>query len=133
MQQFELGRGIVDGSASSVVTLVRLCKERLRGTERCDPATGIGLHAHRLAGAIACDAVAAVADIVVKLFGEVTCLKQHAWVDPDYAAYQVNDMESLAMFVAELHRRGLVVHALHVIRLVSRVRSMSVMVLRRAH
>jgi hypothetical protein len=129
-QRFELGRGIFDGSPSNAVTLVRLCKERLRGPKRCDHATGIKAHPHRLTGAVACDAVAAMADVAVKLTGEVTGLKQPMQIDPDYAAYLVNNPEAYAAFGADLHRRGLVVHALHVITFVSPVPGVPVMVLR---
>jgi hypothetical protein len=51
-------------------------------------------------------------------------------IDPDYAAYLVNNPEACAAFVADLDRRGLVVHALHVITLVSPVPGVPVMVLR---
>jgi hypothetical protein len=47
---------------------------------------GFGAHAHRFAGAVACDAVAAMADIAVKLTGEVTGMERPMRVAPDYAS-----------------------------------------------
>jgi hypothetical protein len=71
-----------------------------------------------------------MADVAVKLTGEVTGLKQPMQIDPDCAAYLVNNPEAYAAFVADLHRRGLVVHAQHVITFVSPVPGVPVMVLR---
>ena len=118
--ELELAYDAFNGSDAHVAVLIRLIKERLQ----------ILQHGDRWKVAVACDAVASVADVVVEANGNVRGLKVPMQLPPDSAAQLLKDPVAWAGFVAEKDGLRLIVHHLHVISVISAVPGVPAMVIR---
>ena len=114
----QLGAGIFDGTPQNVELLIRLIKAHL----------GLVQHSDKWKVAVACDAVATIADVVVEPNGNVRGLVEPMQIDVGEAELLKADPAAFARFVGE-HERGVVTH-LHVISVLSPVPAVPPMVLR---
>jgi hypothetical protein len=98
LAELNSGRGMFDGTAANTATVVRLCKEKLGKLWLADAGQEKRAHSSSLVGAVACDAVAAMADVAVTLDGTVSGLKEPMAIAPELAVSLTRDPGAWASF-----------------------------------